>query len=152
MGFPGSSEVKASAHNPGDLGSIPGLGRFPGEGTGNPLQYSCLENPMDRGAWWATVHRVAKSQTRLSDFSFTKRKVNPLSPINKQTNKKPSELNRNQKVESHQPIFKSNHEVFSDPLFIFCKEGKNFTENLIDFFFLSLNLFIIQIFSGSHLA
>ena len=52
-------------------GSIPGSGRFPGEGNGNPLQYSCLENPMERGAWWATVHRVAKSRTRLSNFTFT---------------------------------------------------------------------------------
>ena len=59
--FPGGSEVKASACNVGDLGSIPGLGRFPGEGNGNPLRYSCLENPMDRGAWQATVHRVAES-------------------------------------------------------------------------------------------
>ena len=50
-GFPGGSEVKASASNAGDLGSIPGLGRFPGEGNGNPLQYSCLENLMDGGAW-----------------------------------------------------------------------------------------------------
>ena len=57
------SEVKASACNVGDLGSIPGLGRSPGEGNGNPLQYSCLENLMDGGAWWATVHGVAKSQT-----------------------------------------------------------------------------------------
>ena len=55
--------VKASAYNAGDPGSIPGLGRSPGEGNGNPLQYSCLENPMDRGAWQATVHGVAKSQT-----------------------------------------------------------------------------------------
>ena len=68
-GFPGGSEVKASAWNVGDLGSIPGWGRFPGEGNGNPLQYSCLENPMDGGAWWATVHRVARSQKRLSDFT-----------------------------------------------------------------------------------
>ena len=52
----GGSEVKASACNAGDLGSIPGSGRSPGEGNGNPLQYPCLENPMDRGAWWATVH------------------------------------------------------------------------------------------------
>ena len=65
-GFPGGSEVKASASNTGDLGSIPGSGRSPGEGNGNPLQYSCLENPMDGGAWWATVHGVAKSRTRLS--------------------------------------------------------------------------------------
>ena len=49
---------------------IPGSGRSPGEGNGNPLQYSCLENPMDGGAWWATVHGVAKSRTQLSDFRF----------------------------------------------------------------------------------
>ena len=55
----------------GDLGSIPGLGRSPGERNGNPLQYSCLENPMDGGAWWATVHGVAKSQTQLSNLTFT---------------------------------------------------------------------------------
>ena len=66
-GCPGGSDGKESACNAGDLGSIPGLGRSPGEGNGNPLQYSCLENPMDRGAWWATVHGVTKSQTRLSD-------------------------------------------------------------------------------------
>ena len=53
----------ASAGDVRDAGSIPGLGRSPGGGHGNPLQYSCLENPMDRGAWWATVHRVAKSRT-----------------------------------------------------------------------------------------
>ena len=68
---PGGSEVKASASNAGDLGSIPGSGRSPGEGNGNPFQYSCLENPMDGGSWWATVHGVAKSQTRLSDLTFT---------------------------------------------------------------------------------
>ena len=67
----GSSEVKVSACNVGDLGSVPGLGRSPGEGNGNPLQYSCLENPMDRGTWQAPVHRVAKSQTQLSNFTFT---------------------------------------------------------------------------------
>ena len=53
------------------MGLIPGSGRSPGGGNGNPLQYSCLENSMDRGAWWATVHGVAKSQTRLNDFHFT---------------------------------------------------------------------------------
>ena len=63
MGFPGGSDGKESASNAGDLGSIPGSGRSPGEGNGNPLQYSCLENPMDRGAWWAIVHGVAKSWT-----------------------------------------------------------------------------------------
>ena len=68
MGFPGSSDSRASAYSAGDLGSIPGSGRSPGEGNGNPLHYSCLENPMDRGAWWATIHGVAKSQTWLRDF------------------------------------------------------------------------------------
>ena len=65
---PGGSEVKASAHNAGDLGFIPGSGRSPGEENGNALQYSCLENPMDRGTWRATVHGVTKSRTWLSDF------------------------------------------------------------------------------------
>ena len=67
--FPFFSDGKASAYNAGDLGLISGSGRSPGEGNGNPLQYSCLENPMDRGAWWATVHGVTKSRTRLSDFT-----------------------------------------------------------------------------------
>ena len=65
MGFPGGSDGKESTCNAGDPGSIPGLGGSPGEGNGNPLQYSCLENPMDRGAWQATVHGVAKSQAQL---------------------------------------------------------------------------------------
>ena len=60
-----------SACNAGDQGSIPELGRSPGEGIGNPLQYSCLENPMDGGAWKAVVHGVAEGRTRLSDFTFT---------------------------------------------------------------------------------
>ena len=74
-GFPSGSDVKASACKVGDPGLIPGSGRSSGVGNGNPLQYSCLGNPMDRGAWWPTVHGVAKSQTQLSDFtfSFTKR-------------------------------------------------------------------------------
>ena len=61
--FPGGSDGKSSVYNAGDPGSITGSGRSPGEGNGNPLQYSCLENPMDRGAWWASVHGIAKSQT-----------------------------------------------------------------------------------------
>ena len=69
--LPGDSDGKVSACNVGVLGSIPGLGRSPGEGNGTPLQYSCLENPMDGGAWWVTVHGVAKSLTQLSDFTFT---------------------------------------------------------------------------------
>ena len=60
-----------STCNAGDLGSIPGWGRSPGEGNDNPLQYSCLEKPRDGEAWWAIVHGVAKSQTRLSDLLFT---------------------------------------------------------------------------------
>ena len=59
-----------SACNAGDSGSIPGLGRSPGEGNGNPLQYSCLENSMDRGAWQANDHGVTKSWTQMSDFHF----------------------------------------------------------------------------------
>ena len=65
--FSSGSDGKEFACKAGDLGSIPGLERSPGEGNSNPLQYSCLENPMDRGAWWAPVHGVVKSQTRLSN-------------------------------------------------------------------------------------
>ena len=71
LGFPGSSDGKTSVYNLGDLGMTPGSGRSPGEGNSNPLQYSCLENPMVQGAWSATVHVVAKSWTWLSDFTFT---------------------------------------------------------------------------------
>ena len=63
MGLPCGSDGKESACNAGDAGLIPGLGRSPGEESGYPLQYSCLENSMDRGAWQATVHGVTKSQT-----------------------------------------------------------------------------------------
>ena len=69
MSFPGGSDGKASAYNAGDPGSVPGSRRSPGEGNGNPLQYSCLENPMDGGTWYATVCGVSKSWTRLSDFT-----------------------------------------------------------------------------------
>ena len=62
LGFPGGSDGKESACNVGDLGSIPEFGKSPGEGNGYPLQYSCLENPMDRGAWQAIGHGVTKSQ------------------------------------------------------------------------------------------
>ena len=62
MGFPGTSGGKESACSVGDPGSIPGWGRSPGEGHGNPLQYSCLKRSMDRGAWWPTVHGIAKSR------------------------------------------------------------------------------------------
>ena len=70
LAFPGGLEGKASAHNAGDRGSIPESGRSPGEGNGNPLQYSCLENPMDGGAWEAAVHGVTESWTQLSDFTI----------------------------------------------------------------------------------
>ena len=65
--FCGGSNGNELAYTAGDLGSIPGLGRYPGGGCGNPLQCSCLENPTDRGAWRATIHGVANSQTQLSD-------------------------------------------------------------------------------------
>ena len=71
MSFLCGSDGKESACNVGDPGSTPGSGRSPGEGSGNALQYSCLENPVDCGAWQAKVHGVAKSQTRLSNFTFT---------------------------------------------------------------------------------
>ena len=70
IGFPGGTVVENLPANPGDprdAGSIPGSGRSPGGGNGNLLQYSCLENPMDRGAWWDIVHGIAKSPTQLSD-------------------------------------------------------------------------------------
>ena len=70
MGFPSGSDGKESAWNAENPGLILELGRSPGEGNGYPLQYSCLENPMDRGAWWAAVHGVAKSWTQLSDWHF----------------------------------------------------------------------------------
>ena len=69
MGFPGASDCKESTCNAGDSDSIPGSGRSPGEGNGYPLQYSCLQNPTDRGTWRATVHWVAESWTRLKGLS-----------------------------------------------------------------------------------
>ena len=72
-GFLGGSVVKNSPANGGDVDSIPELGRAPGERNGYPLQYSCLENPTDRGAWWATVHGVAKTQTILSEKTTNNR-------------------------------------------------------------------------------
>ena len=77
-GFPGNSGGKESACNAGDVGSIPGSGRSPGEGKGSPLQYSCLENPLDRGAWRATVHGVTRVRHDLvtkSPSSMSKKHV-----------------------------------------------------------------------------
>ena len=71
MGFPDGSDGKESACSAGDQGSIPGSARSPGEGNGNPLCYSCLENPMDGETWQATVHGVATSRIQLSDFTFS---------------------------------------------------------------------------------
>ena len=70
QGFAGGSDSKESACNMGDLGLIPGLGRSPGECNGNPLQYSCLENPMDGGVWWSTVHGVAKETDMTERLHF----------------------------------------------------------------------------------
>ena len=66
-----AKELPANARNLRDSGLIPGSGRSPGEGNGNPLQYSCLENPINRGAWWAAVHGVTRSRIQLSNFTFT---------------------------------------------------------------------------------
>ena len=86
---PGGSGVKVSPYNVGELGSIPVLGRSPGEGNGNPLQFSSLENLMDGGGWWATVHGVTKSWTQLSNFSSVQSKTQffpqPVPPIRKLT-------------------------------------------------------------------
>ena len=76
QGFPGGLEGKASARNAGDAGSIPASGRFPGEGNGNPLQYSSLENPMDGGAWEAAVHGGRKESDTTEQLHFTKMSLN----------------------------------------------------------------------------
>ena len=90
VGFPGSSNGKESACSAGDLGLIPGLGRSPGEGNGNPLQYSCLENPMDRGAWRVTVHGVARVRhdlaTKPSPQALTLKEPNYRNEIMRQFN------------------------------------------------------------------
>ena len=78
MGFPGGSAVKNPPVSAGDAGSLPDPGRSPGGGNGNPFHYSCLENPTDRGAWWATVHGVTKNRTWLSDWTTT---ANPEHPF-----------------------------------------------------------------------
>ena len=96
--FPGGSVSKESAYNAGnagDSGSIPGSGRHPGEGNGSPLQYSCLENPIDRGAWRATVHRVTESRTGLKRLS-----------IHTPDSLKPTQADIQQKLEAnkHYPV------------------------------------------------
>ena len=81
---PGGSDSKASAYNAGDPGSIPGSGTSPGEGNGNPLQCSCLENPRDGGAWWAAIYGVAQSRTRLKWLSSSSKKPGGLQAIGSQ--------------------------------------------------------------------
>ena len=78
LGFPGGSDGKESACKAGDPGSIPGLGKYLREGNGNPLQYSCLGNPMDRGGWWATVHRVVELDTTEHACYAMLHAVNPM--------------------------------------------------------------------------
>ena len=88
-GFPHSSVGKGSACSAGEPGSIPGSGRFLGEGNGSPLQYSCLVNPMDRGAWWAVVHGVAFKESRMTEQLTLHRELRPHMPCrSKQKTKK----------------------------------------------------------------
>ena len=98
-GSPGGSDGEESACSAGDPGSILGSGRPPGEGNGNPLQYSCLGNPMDRGAWWATVHGVSKSILAMERYSAFKRKeilMNATARMNL-SDIMPSEIRKTQK-------------------------------------------------------
>ena len=107
--FPGGSEDKASARNAGDPGLIPGLGRSPGEGNGNPLQYSCLENPMDGGARWATVHGVAKSLTSLSlHFVMCHSARDPRQSLLNNAPSLPLPWNRCHAYHSRTPLWKSS--------------------------------------------
>jgi len=81
MVFPSSSDGKESACSSGDLGLIPVSGRSPGEGNGNPLQHSCLENSMDRGAWWVTVHGSVKGSSKSKDLTTTKNSEGSAEPL-----------------------------------------------------------------------
>ena len=81
FGFPGVSDDREFACSTGDLGSIPGLGRSPGEGNGNPLRYFCLKNPLDRGAWQATVHNVHKESDTTEEQNAPTHSVQSLSPV-----------------------------------------------------------------------
>ena len=116
---PGGSDGKASARNAGDQSSIPGSERSPGEGNGNPLQYSCLENSMDGGVWWATVYGVAKSRTRLSDFNqepvkvrfqggvyprLTKSESSRVEPRNLHSNMLPGDSDMAQTLDNQEPF------------------------------------------------
>ena len=114
--FPGGSDGKASACNVGDPGSIPGLVRSPGEGKDNPLQYPCLENPMDRGAWWATVHGIPKSWTRLSNFTFVREDQPPTVGRVCITNKIALQTLQIQGQSLQRPVFRQTDTTCADPL------------------------------------
>ena len=86
MGFPGGKESACNAEDPDNLGSIPGSGRYPGEENGNPLQYSCLGNPMDRGAWWSTVHEVTKKLDTIEHLTHKHTKLERYSNNNSNKN------------------------------------------------------------------
>ena len=127
------SDSKASVYNVGDPGSIPGLGRSPGEGNGNPLQDYCLQNPMDRGAWQATVHRVAElDTTERLHFHFL---VEKMRETEKQTGRVAESLGT--LVIAHLKL-KSPNVCFSDPL--------NFNRQRKIFIPISLNMATFQIF------
>ena len=102
--FTGGSDSKVSAYNAGDPGSIPGLGRSPGEGNDNPLQYSFLENPVDRGAWLATVHGVAKSRTRLSNFTTLLQPVSMLPSVSSRQFTQQPEVSFSRKDQKMSPL------------------------------------------------
>ena len=85
MGFPGNSDGKESACSAEDPGSVPVLGRSPGEGNGNPLQYSCLENSTDRRAWWATVHGIVSSSWDRKELDTTERLIHTTKLMERQT-------------------------------------------------------------------
>ena len=103
-GFLGGSDGEESASNSRDLGSIPASGRSPGEGNGNPFEYSCLENSMDRGAWRATVHGVTKSRTQLNDYysHFHETDKGSISKMHKQF----TQLNSLKKKQTKNPMKK----------------------------------------------
>ena len=115
LGFCGGSDDKESPRIGGDLGSVPGSGRSPGGGHGNPLQYSCLENPMDRETWQATVYGVTKSRTQLSDFTFTfLDKINSLYDFALMVSKRLASLKKKKDVKKLLILLVQNHILEND--------------------------------------
>ena len=116
----------AIAGDSGDTGLVPGLGRYPGGGNDNPLQYSCLKNPMNRGTWWATVHGVIKSQTRLSDLGTHTCKLLLLSCSVMSNSVRPHGLQHARlpfswsllRLMSIEPVMPSNHLILCHPLLL----------------------------------